>query len=363
MNEARKTEQLQPIYPQYIKAPYVEDEINLVDVWVSLLDYKKIFFAIFTSLLVIGLFFAFFIFNEKYMLTSAIQIGTVENGNAIVQLETTESVKSKLSNVLIPSVTNDWLQNIPEFNKIQTSVSSAKGSDIVLIQNKIKQDRIEQMSEFQNMLSVKVILDHEKLIALSQSELLAQLETAKARLKELEDPKTLQAQLDKLLLNQNTARIGLIRLQDSHKLYNKGGQQSVLQLLTEDEREQLMTLDGNIDHQLLNIRYEQMLLDNRIRQDEQNQQIQQINLSINDLRIDHAKQVKDHQRLVNQRLSKIEKYNKSRVISEPVISLKPSGLTRNKLIIGVILLAGFAGILAMLVVMFRDKVRQRLQEK
>lgn len=360
MNEARKNDQLQPLYPQYISAPYVEDEINLVDLWIALLRYKKTFLIVFSVLAAIGLALAFIIHEEKYTLTSAIQIGSIGNGSSSVQIESTQSLNSKLSNIIIPAATNEWLQNNSQMEKFETSVSNAKGSDIVLIQNKIAKSQIDALSEFHQLLAAAVVSDHQKLIALSQSDLKAELESAKAELKNLEDPQSLQSVIDKQMLGLNTEKTKLSRLQDSYKLYQKGGTESVLQLLSTEEREQLMTMDGQIDSQMLNVRFEKLLLDNQILQDEQKQKMQQINLSMNVLKLDQVNQIEGQMRKIGQIRVKIENFNKTRVVSEPVLSLKPTGMTQSLLILLVLFLAGFGGFCAMLIVMFRDKVNERL---
>ena len=72
--------------------------------------------------------------------------------------------------------------------------------------------------------------------------------------------------------------------------------------------------------------------------------------------------VQQQQRIVDNLQAKIDAYNHTRIVSQPVLSLKPEGLTRKKLIVLIIFLAGFAGFSAMLLAMFRNKIRQREHE-
>ena len=87
MNETNKFEQLQPIYPAYVNASYQEDEINLVDVWIELTRYGRHFLVVFSALVVLGLLLAFFVFNEKHTLTSALQIGSYKLNGHVTQIE------------------------------------------------------------------------------------------------------------------------------------------------------------------------------------------------------------------------------------------------------------------------------------
>ena len=362
MNEAKKNDQLQPVYPQYIPAQYMEDEINLIDIWITLRQYKKPFFQTFVLLLIMGLLVAIFVFNEKYTLTSAIQIGSIERNGNLVQLESAESLKSKLTDVLVPRVTAEWLSENPDSKKFKTSVSSPKGSDVVLIQNKVKTSDITAFQQFQNRLAAAVIADHQSKLSLFQEDLLAQLAEEKAKLARLQLPETLQSQLDKRRLALQAEQSKLKHLEDNFKLIQQGGEKWLYQSLTEEERRLLTQENGKPDQQLLSARYEQVLLENRIQQDEYAEKIGSIQLELEDIKRNHADNISDQALVVQQIQNKIDSFNSTRQVSNPVISVEPSGLTRPLLIVLVVALSLFVAFAVVLMNLFRDKVKQRLQD-
>ena len=297
MNEAQKNDHLQQVYPQFINASYAEDEINLVDVWIALIQYKKVFWAVFSSLAILGLLFALFVFNERYMLNSALEIGSIGSNGTIKELETPESLKSKLSNVLVPKITAQYLLENPGIGPFQTTISSSKGSEIVLIQNKVKESQIELFTRYQNILADNLIQDHDKKIEFYQADLKAELNTANDKLQQLKLPEALQSKLDKILLMQRTEQSKLSHTEHSYKLIQQGGTESILTDLSDEERK-LMSQNGVINQQLLNIRYQQVLLWNRIQQDDIRKGLENANLEISDIKRSHKIEIEQQQRVV-----------------------------------------------------------------
>ncbi len=362
MNEAQKNDQLQAVYPQYITAPYAEDEINLVDLWIALWAYNKVFVAVFLLFLVLGAGVGFLVFAETYRLTTGIQVGSVDQGNQIVQIESPQSLKSKMENVLIPRISSKWLKNNPDRISFTTTTSFAKGSNILLIQNKVKSEDIDQFKTFQQLLVTEIVLDHEKLIAASLTDQTKEIESAQAELERLQDPVTLQLETEKKRIALNAVKTKMIRLQDAYQLYKKGGRESVIQFLNKDDREQLQNLEGEIDSRLLEIRFDKLLLDNQILQDNQTQIIQGIELSIKELERELAINIENQKRNVEALTEKLEKANKTRMVSGPVESMKPVGMSKKLVLVLIIFVAGFFAFAAMLIAMFRDKVKERLVE-
>lgn len=361
MNEAKRQEQLLPVYPQYIQQPFVEDEINLVDLWIALLAYRKVFAGVFSAVLLLGLVFAIFVYNERYMLNSALEIGSIGSEGSIRKLESPESILSKLSDVLIPKMTTQYLSQHPQLSPFKTTVSTAKGSEIVLIQNKIKDSQLDLITEFQNLLATELIRDHDQKITFYQSDLKAELLSAQDKLKQLQAPETLSAKLESVKLQQESTQSKLMHTQQSYDLIKQGGSELILTTLS-DEQRKLLTTQGKVNQSLLNIRFQDVLLNNKIQQDELTQLLASSKLKMNNIQREHQIEIDQQQRLVESLQSKLDNFNRTRVVSEPVSSLAPQGMTKNLLIILVLFLAAFTGFAAMLVVMFRDKVKQRLEE-
>lgn len=361
MNEAKKQDLLQPIYPQYIQTNYIEDEINLVDLWIALAEYKKIFVAVFSSLLIAGLIMAVFVFNERYNLNLALEIGSIASDGAIKKLEAPESIVSKLSNVLVPKVTAEYRAQHVEIEPFSTQISVAKGSEIILIQNKVKDTQLDSFAAYQNMLARELIQDHDQKIAFYQTDLKAELASANDKLQQLQDPETLNSKLEKVILKQKGYESQLSHTQQSFKLLEQGGTDMILTSLSDDQR-QLMMRNGEINQALLNVRYQDVLLSNRIQQDELKELLASSHLQIRDLKREHQVEIEKQQRVIEGIRAKLDSYNRTRVVSQPVPSLEPEGLTRNVLIMLVLCVALFTGFAAMLIAMFRDKVRQKREE-
>jgi hypothetical protein len=361
MNEAKKHDPLLPVSPQYIQTVYPEDEINLVDLWIALIQYKKIFFGVFILFLILGLVSTVLVFNERYMLNSAVEIGSVGTNGSIQKLESPESMISKLSNVLVPKITAQYLTQHPKLDSFKTTISTAKGSEIVLIQNKVKENQIPLFTSYQNLLAEELIRDHDKKIAFYQSDLKSELSQATDKLKQLKSPEELNSKLEKVILQQKSNESKLSHTIKSYKLIEQGGTDMILTTLNDDQRK-LFISEGKINQSLVNIRYQDVLLSNRIRQNELTALIERSKVNIKDIKREHQIEIDKQQRLVESIQAKLDTYNRTRVVTQPVPSLEPQGLTFKILIILVVFLSIFAGFVAMLVTMFNDKVKQRLEE-
>ena len=101
MNE--KTRELLPQQVSYYTYPDSEDDISLVDVWIAISAYKKLFWSVFSTLLVTGIILVIFVFNEKYILTSAVQIGSVLKNEYLRSCFLTKSLIKSFANTDISS--------------------------------------------------------------------------------------------------------------------------------------------------------------------------------------------------------------------------------------------------------------------
>lgn len=362
MNEPNKFEHIQPVYTQYVSAPYREDEINLVDVWIALTKYKKTFFAIAIPVFIIGVLWIFFVFNERYTLTSALQVGSFSLNSQIKQIESTESLKSKLVNILIPDVTYRWLKENPDSEKFSTIINTSKSSNVVLIQHKIKNSQVDQFTQIQHTITETVIENHNKKIKLYQADLLAKLKLEQVKLNELMNEQTLNLLLEKEKLIIQIEESKLKNIQDNLTILEKGGSEGYLSSLNNQQRELVMSNEGIVIDELLKLRFERFLLDNKIRQDETINKINTSRINLNQLEKEHKEKIIRQQLAVENIKDKLGAFNKTQVVTEPVKSLKPVGLSRNLLILLIFIISGVIGFAVMLLVMFRDKVREALQE-
>ncbi len=363
MSETPRTETIPVVYPPYLQANYEDDEIDLVDLWVRLREYRRLFWVSTALLVLLGVLFSLFVHKDHYSLTSAIQIGTVDNGSQIVKIESPESLKSKLTSAMVPAVTSSWLKKYPQLTRFKTEISNPKNSDIVLISNKIGDDQLAIFTGFQEKLTQRVLHDHEKIVALFQSGLKAQLRTEQARLKELQDPRTLKLQLDQQKLKIQGAEQKFKHLQETAKILQLGGKEAVLRSMTDEQKQLVLDSEGNVDDKVLQARYEEILVQNRVQQDQQQQAINSGRLQLESIKLKHERAIAAQQRKIDDIRKKIGSYNISRVVSAPVKSIKPTGLSRNILLALTVFMALILSFFIVLGALFRDKVRQRLAEE
>ena len=86
-------------------------------------------------------------------------------------------------------------------------------------------------------------------------------------------------------------------------------------------------------------------------------------MKLDEVKLAHQRKIEAQQRKIGNIRAKLDSFNLSRVVSKPVRSVDPAGLSRNLLMVLVVLAAGFGGFVAMLIGLFRDRVRERLQEQ
>ncbi len=361
MSDPTNNNQVQMTYPSYMPTAY-EDEINLVDLWIALKGYKKQFFmyCFIVFLLMVGALFSFY--KTQYELSSSLQIGTVELEGAIRSIESLEAAKSKLENVLIPLVTQQWIIENNLKSKFKTSASSDKGSDVILLTNKIIKEDTLLFSNYQKKVLSLIIDDHEKKLNFTQTYISRSLRKEALALSILKDPLTLEIQLQEHDLEIKNSGAKLEALKENYKLLLKGGYEGVLSMLSADQLSEVMMKDGRIIDQLLRVRYETFLLDNK---NEQQQLLNSIALS----KLSKIKIKKAHDELIKESLLKIKEIkltlsnvNRSHILSEPLVSIEPAGLSMKVLLVLSLFVSVFIAFIGVLFAMFRDKVADRMEE-
>lgn len=363
MTEPKTHEAVPVAYPPYLIAQPAEDEIDLIDLWLRLRRYQRVFWPVFLVILLLGAGYALFLYQEKHNLNTAIQIGSINTGSQVVKLESTESLKGKLSNALVPALTARYMESHPDLGQFKTEVSSPKNSDIVLIRNKITDDGLPVFTAYQKDLAAAVLEDHRKLIELYRSELLSKLQEEQAKLAILLDPRTLETLLQPVKLQIATEEQKLAHLQENRKILQTGGKEAVLRSMTDEQKQWVLNRKGTVDDRLLDARYQEVLLNSRIQQDEQQQAIEATRLKLNEVQLEHERKIEAQRRKVAEVQAKIDAYNVTRVVSEPVKSIQVAGLSRNALLGLLVFLAGFVGFMAMLVALFRDRIREKAEEQ
>lgn len=462
MNEPRNrefpgNEAIPVVYPPYLAAPCQEDEISLVDLWLELKRYRKAFWSVFLALLTMGLAYFLSVYQPKYGLTTAIQIGAIYEDGKTIPLEDPASLLSKVKSAIIPSYTREWLQQSGYENVIDTKASNPKNSSIILLENRIRDSELSLFKQFQQGLANQVVADHARLVesllapirselalsrlqleemrnpvtlALKKKPLEIKLDEAKINKKKLEDPaffgvkkkefenqivtaqhekdqlkqkaRVLQEQMQRIESSRSLLEKHIERLQkqieaaaatrlEAAKQANEASamsqlligneiQQNQQRLLSLEERynvtlpneksklqkdieaNNLALIDKQRSIDILKQKYEQMLLDNKLQIERLALDIAKLELQIDKLEMNHQKAVDEQELKIEQLMSKLKNYNETRIVGQPAKSLEPVGLKPKLLVVLIVFLAGFAGFMAMLLWLFRDKVMQRQQE-
>ena len=105
MTENKHLESQHQVIPQYINAYPVEDEFSLVNSWIALLKFKKVFFAVFICMIVLWIIAISIIKTEKYNMTTTISIGQIKDGVSFTPLQSPSTVINKINISLLPSLT------------------------------------------------------------------------------------------------------------------------------------------------------------------------------------------------------------------------------------------------------------------
>jgi hypothetical protein len=364
MNDTSKPERIEtvPVPSQYFSAPNFQHEITLVDAWIQVVRYKNAFIIAFCILFLVGLSSVLFLFKEKYTLTSALQIGSFSQNNQVAQLESNESLKSKLDNIFIPNITANWLEKKPETEKFSTTVTITESSDVVLIQHKVKESEVEQFIQVQSLINSAVIQNHDKKIKLYQADLRAQLQLENIKLDELKDNLTLKLLLDKEKLIIQKEQSKLDNIKKNLKIIEQGGPDNFLKSLNINEREGVVSNEGIVIDELLKLRFNHFLLENKIRQDEASHIINTSQIKLVELQKEHEEKVLRQELAINRIQGKLDDFDRTQVVTLPVLSLEPVGMTRSMLIVVLFFMSVIAGFAFMLMALFRDKVNQRLRD-
>ncbi len=183
--------QTMPVYPvQYI--PSTQDEISLVDIWLTLRRHRKLFLQVAIGVTLLGLI-GVLLMTNSYDLRTSLEIGTAVRGDIPTPIESPGTVKAKLDNSLIPKVKNQLNANREEPRKYGINVIIPKKSSIIVIFSKTTKKNEGLYRELHNNVVNAVTRDHARLINVLKKNLQTELALAKITLDEMQDPTTLNA--------------------------------------------------------------------------------------------------------------------------------------------------------------------------
>jgi hypothetical protein len=201
-----------------------DEDINLIDLWICFRRFKKRFVLVFTVVFVAGLLHSYFAFEEKFSVVSSVQIGAREKDDAILPVESPESLLSKVKSSIIPAYTNAWKQQNDFEGLLDTESSNPKNSNVILIINKTTNEGIAIVSDFQRGLVKTIIDDHKRMINLLKSKMESELRQAQIGLDNLVNPLTLEYKLKAIQIELDDEEIKLKKLEDEQSFSVKKGE-------------------------------------------------------------------------------------------------------------------------------------------
>lgn len=171
----------QPLDPRIIPAYYRDDEISLVDLWIAIARRKMLVLAVFSVIVILGLIAAFTL-PKSYTYSTAIQTSKYWNGSGYAQLESPESVKTKLENVYIPQVTLS--ENVEK--PLEVKVENPKNSPLIVLKSKAPEVDAERARAVHESIVQAIAKEHAEQLSTLRGIYESQLKAAKEEVSALE---------------------------------------------------------------------------------------------------------------------------------------------------------------------------------
>lgn len=160
---------------------YQNDEISLVDLWLTVARHKKLVLSIFSIVLLGGVIAALFL-PKSYTYSTAIEISKYWGGNGYSQLEPPESVKSKLENVYIPQVTLGENSEKP----LEVKVENPKNSPLIVLKSKAPEVDAERVQSVHEGIVQAIAKEHAEQLSRLREIYQSQLQAAQTEVQALE---------------------------------------------------------------------------------------------------------------------------------------------------------------------------------
>jgi len=328
-----------------------DDEISLLDLWLVLVKRRSLFLALVLLALLIGGAAALTL-PAKYNYSTTLEIGglSYDSEGRQVPVEQPSSVLAKLKQSYIPFVTHAYLRENPEFEGVPViNAKLEKNSNIIFIDVSGTEKYRNIYVQLLNSIVDQVKQDHKRIsllkvkdLELSQYKLKNQINLLKS------EEQLIQSQIGRLdkkeLLLKNRIKETRYQLKISNKAKKnvagaKGDEKALSLLMVDNDirsmRSRLADLEEERQITLENSREEVSvkLTENQQMQAQTNMSIQKLTVELNNLL-------------------------ETRAITEPMQSIKPTGLGK-KLIVIISLIAGvFIALFAVFFAEFLSKARQ-----
>lgn len=330
MNQESRTKDLQPIYPQYVNTYDQRDEISLVDLWIALLKFKKVYLWSFIFSILVGISAVTLLITPKYTMTTVLEIVTYKSN----LIETPTAVMNRINTLFLPLE----LKAVAKANtgqSFETDISNPEGTSLIEIKNKISKSQVGAFNEFQSKVSARIINSHQDLMFELNSNLRKAIE-----LEDVLRPETLTREVYiKKFKPEEWSNIKQLEDRIKKQTDSKGFNQSDADLKALER----MVLIAQEVRGLINqkISLEQELATG-------------FDLYRDKIKVSEKKVLEYKNNIQN---------GLTRIVSQSELSLKPVNLSKNTAYIFVILLSFLLAFTFTLVAMFRAKVIERISEE
>ncbi|MFT6371397.1 MAG: hypothetical protein ACJAZT_000124 [Gammaproteobacteria bacterium] len=170
MNQESGTKDVQAIYPQYINTYEQQDEISLVDLWIALLKFKKVYLWSFIFSIMVGISAVTLLSTPKYTMTTTLKIADYN----LTPIESPELVISRINSLILPEMARAALKaNIRA--SFKADVSNPKGTNLIVIESKVLKNQVDVYSDFHSRLGARIINAHQDLLFKRNSDLRKQI--------------------------------------------------------------------------------------------------------------------------------------------------------------------------------------------
>ncbi|MEF3193144.1 MAG: hypothetical protein K6346_02840 [Halothiobacillaceae bacterium] len=395
----------QPLDPRIIPAYYRDDEISLVDLWITIARRKKLVLGVAGAVLLIGLAAAL-VMPKKYDYSAVIEIGgKLQRRDGVITftaIESPDTVKSKLESAYLPDAIRKHLGEagtadfIPRFK-----VQAPKGSNTLIISSTAPEERGDAIKAIMQDTAQALIKDHDRVTAIDIAQLQNELSDVQYALDTLSDPDTRSARTKAKEKAVDESRASLLSLESERKLIegdlsrldrkeemlkgqlldvdtlikkinqqrSKGALDSWAQMVIDNQLQQLLTRQADLEERLhVQLAAERDNLRKRL--EDNTREITLTKALVEQHEAELAAFIKDldRQTLAQENRVKsikvaMDNIHATRLILEPVQANEPAG-PRKALILALAGFLGlFAGLFAAFIAEFRDKVLERMAEQ
>lgn len=387
---------------------HLENEINLVDIWLILLRRKWLIATVFCVCVGLGVA-ASFLISKQYAYSSTFEIGSTvrENGEKleVALIEDPETVKGKLVASYIPLAQAQFFETdkAGQGKLHDISVKIPKNSQILVLESKGTLGERAVFEGLHQRVADYLLTDHQRIIKVPQKNYEVLLDIERLKLKELEDPKIFAVSRIGLESKIQAAKTQLQSLKDRAQLIAarfsqlkkkrqlltqqvdevteglsaaKGSRSRALSevtgeakamtlLLIDNQIEQSRTRLASLQERLfVQLEDEQQVLENEKKENIRNQSLQESRINelgsqLEKLLIDHDQAQEMQQQEIAKVQNKLDNLRPTRTLGVAVKSLKPTGPGKALLLALSGVLGMMGGVFAAFFVEFLSRVRQQ----